>query len=66
MPVIADLGYSVERCRSGLGAATALAAGMAGANYWETRIRFWEAQLAHAQARSFINEGRSQDGQTQA
>jgi hypothetical protein len=45
-----DKGYTVERARSGLGAATALATGnVGGARYWEDRIRFWREQLAFAE-----------------
>lgn len=46
----ADFGYTIERCRSGLGASTALAAGSPNGSYWESRERWWKVQLAFAEA----------------
>jgi hypothetical protein len=44
-----DKGYTIERARSGLGAATALSVGnTGGASHWENRIQFWKEQLAFA------------------
>jgi len=47
---MSDKHYTVERARSGLSAATALAAGNTGGkSHWEARIHFWSEQLAYAE-----------------
>jgi hypothetical protein len=48
-----DLGYSSARCKSGLAAAQALAAGSQPGEkrYWIGRERFWTEQLALAMKR---------------
>jgi hypothetical protein len=48
-PTKTDRGYTVERCKSGLGAAQALAAGQGRDDSPEER--YWKAQLAFAEAR---------------
>ena len=64
MTTYKDQGHTVERCKSGLGAATALSAGggVFSNRHYEERIRFWEAQLRFAEAREaeaggFYDEG---------
>ena len=48
-----DRGHSIERCQSGLSAATALVVGAKAGErkQWVARERYWEEQLAYAKKR---------------
>lgn len=58
---IADDGHTVERCKSAIGAAVALAvcgddnkAFSAPKSHWNRAEQYWRAQLRHAEARTTI------------
>lgn len=43
--------YTVERCKSGISAATALSTTPGERKLWEKMIKFWQAQLKLAEQR---------------
>lgn len=50
-----DKGFTVEKCKSAIGAASALTTFPGQGRYWESVVQWWEEQLKFAEKRENVD-----------